>query len=432
MYEGRCAASVSVVTRARSSSGRRSLATRCVSCAGSAVSGGRRDEPRLRCLLSAGAGRGEQCGDQSVGRREDREIGWRHRLIVHAPAVVHVLIERALDDLPARQLATAGLAQRAAEVDPVEAQDHVGVADRLRRAAGHVETRRERMQRMLRRKAGARLDVREHDGAEALGQRHAPREIDGIIGHAADHEQRPARRLQKLGGAPYSLCRRGARRRRLEAVERWQRHGRRQVFLLQRCVEGHEHGSMRQRQRNSIRTQDRFERRRHRSRLVVPLRVAAHQRGQIARRVDPVDPRAPLHGVHGSDAAEQQNGNAIAPRIEDRHRRVHQPDVRVQRDGERFSGDSRIAVRERDRMLLVHAEQQLRPRIAEMVDEAVVQPAKAGAGRERDIGNLERAQKLRDHIAAKAGDGLRLRSGAHRFVHARLTARLHSIRCLSP
>ena len=127
----------------------------------------------------------------------------------------------------ARQRAAAGLAQRAAEVDPVEAQDHVGVADRLRRVAGHVQARRERMQRMLRRKARARLDVRQHDGAKALGQRHAPREIGGIDGHAADHEQRTARRLQKVGGARNGLCRRGARRRRLEAVERRQRHGRR-------------------------------------------------------------------------------------------------------------------------------------------------------------------------------------------------------------
>ena len=112
----------------------------------------------------------------------------------------------------------AGLAQRAAEVDPVEAQDHVGVADRLRRVAGHVEARRERMQRMLRRKAGARLDVGEHDGAEALGQCHAPREIGGIVGHAADHEQRPARRLQKLGGAPYAL-----RSSRCRGVADWKR-----------------------------------------------------------------------------------------------------------------------------------------------------------------------------------------------------------------
>ena len=122
----------------------------------------------------------------------------------------------------------------------------------------------------------------------------------------------------------------------------------------------------------------------------------------------------------GPTRAQQQDRNAIAPRVEDRHRRVHEPDVGVQRDGERLARDARIAVRERDRALLVHAQQELRPRVAEMVDEAVVQAAEARAGRQRDVGNLERAQKLRDRIAAPAGGDLNLRWVADRVVHARL------------
>jgi hypothetical protein len=176
---------------------------------------------------------------------------------------------------------------------------------------------------------------------------------------------------------------------------------------------------LRQRHCDPVGAQDRFERRRQRSRLVGPLRVSAHQRTEVDRRVYPVDPGAPLHGVQRPYAAQQQDRNAVAPRIEDRHRRVHHPDIGMQRDGERLARDAHIPVRERDRGLFVHAEQQFRARVAEMVDQAVVQPAKAGARRERDIGNLERAQEVGDRIASETRDRLRLRSGPPRIVHAR-------------
>ena len=211
------------------------------------------------------------------------------------------------------------------------------------------------MERMLRREARTGLDVGEHDGADSLGQGDAALEIRGIAGHAADQQQWPLGSLEQTRDIAHCFLRRDAGSRRGVAVERGQGHRRGQAFLLERGVERYVDGSLRRCGRDAIGAQHRFERGGHRSGLVVPLGVPAHQRAQIARRVDPVDPRAPLHGVHGADAAEQQNGNAIAPRIEDRHRRVHQPDVGVQRDGERFSGDARIAVRERDRVLLVHA-----------------------------------------------------------------------------
>ena len=120
----------------------------------------------------------------------------------------------------------------------------------------------------------------------------------------------------------------------------------------------------------------------------------------------------------GPTAAQEQDRNAIAPRVEDRHRRVHEADVRVERDRERLAGDPRVAVRERDRAFLVDAEQKLRPRIAEVVDEAVVQAAEARPGRERDVWNFERAQELRDGVAAPAGGNLNLRFVADRVVHA--------------
>ena len=62
--------------------------------------------------------------------------------------------------------------------------------------------------------------------------------------------------------------------------------------------------------------------------------------------------------------------------------------------------DLGIAVRDRDRVLLVQAQQHLRVAVAEQVDEAVVQPAIGGAGVQRDIGQVELAQHQRDRVAA--------------------------------
>ena len=59
-------------------------------------------------------------------------------------------------------------------------------------------------------------------------------------------------------------------------------------------------------------------------------------------------------------------------------------------------------MRDRHGMLLVQTDHELRPPVAEMIDEAVVQAAKARAGRERDIGNVECGQRVGHRIAAEA------------------------------
>ena len=75
----------------------------------------------------------------------------------------------------------------------------------------------------------------------------------------------------------------------------------------------------------------------------------------------------------------------------------------MHRGAHRLAGDLGIAVRDRDRGLLVQAEQHLRRGVADVVDEAVVQAAIARAGIERDVGNVEVAQHLGDDVAAEAG-----------------------------
>ena len=82
---------------------------------------------------------------------------------------------------------------------------------------------------------------------------------------------------------------------------------------------------------------------------------------------------------------------------------MHQTDIGVYGGSHRLAGDLGIAVSDRDRAFLVQAKQHLRPLIAQIVHEAVVQAAIARARIECDIGNLGCAQRVRRHVAAEAG-----------------------------
>ena len=124
-------------------------------------------------------------------------------------------------------------------------------------------------------------------------------------------------------------------------------------------------------------------------------------RALIGGGVDPVDPRPALHGVDRAGGAENQDRHAVAPGVEDRHRGVQQADVGMHRSGHRLAGDLGVAMRDRDRGLFVQAEQHLRLLVAEEVDDEVVQAPVARAGIERDIRNIERAQRLGDDVAAE-------------------------------
>src|SRR5665647_2221672 len=80
---------------------------------------------RRRCGRRAGAERFEQRGHGDVRFAADEHIDRRQALVVHAPAIVQVMIERHLDDLGG-ELAAAIL-EGAGDVEPIEADDHVGV-----------------------------------------------------------------------------------------------------------------------------------------------------------------------------------------------------------------------------------------------------------------------------------------------------------------
>src|SRR5205823_7624068 len=66
----------------------------------------------------------------------------------------------------------------------------------------------------------------------------------------------------------------------------------------------------------------------------------------------------------------------------------------------RAAGHLGVAMRDRDGVLFMQAQEHLRVAVAEQIDEAVMEPAIGGAGVERDIGQVELAQHQRDGVAA--------------------------------
>ncbi len=164
--------------------------------------------------------------------------------------------------------------------------------------------------------------------------------------------------------------------------------------------------------------QDRLVRRRHRGRLVVPLGVVAHQRCLVGCGVDPVDPGTALRSVPGAGRAENEHRHTVAPGVEDRHAGVHEADVRVHYRAHHPVGGLGVPLSDRNRRLLVQAQQHLRPRVAEIVHDAVVQAAVARSRIEREEGNVERAQHRRNGIAPP--DFLLFGTGDRRFgAHGR-------------
>ncbi len=129
--------------------------------------------------------------------------------------------------------------------------------------------------------------------------------------------------------------------------------------------------------------------------------------------------------VHRSGGAEDDHRRAIAPGIEDRHGRVHQPDVGVQRYGHRFLGDFAIAVGDRHGVLLVQADNHLRIAVAEIVDDAVVKTPVARARHQGDVFQVDPAGDFSDHVATPLH--LRL-AKIHRPIDRRVGSVLGSFR----
>ncbi len=257
--------------------------------------------------------------------------------------------------------------------------------DRVEAVLGQTHRRFADVQRMFGRENGAAAQVGDHTRIQRFGQCDAFVEGFDVTRHAADHDQRLLRGFHDLDGFLHVGRCRHRNLRCGEAFELRHRQRLRELLFLHRNVEHDVGGSVRRGRRDFVRARDRIEACRDRSRFVVPLRVVAHERGRIARGMDPVDPRAALGGIMRAVGAEHDDRHAVAPRAVERHRGVHQTDVGVNDRQHRFFRHLGITVRDRDRVLFVQAHEHLRILGLEVVHEAVVQSAVARAGHERRV-----------------------------------------------
>ena len=166
-----------------------------------------------------------------VGRNE--QVGRRQRLMIHAPAVMKLVVERDSDHLRRRRDGAARGLQRAGQIDPVEAQDHVGGSDRLRRFLHRECRRRAGVQRMI----GG-----EHRAASSGRSRRARRSVSASATRLAQacspREPRPIRitgcfAARSIATACVDLLRRDGRMRRRHEprrIDRRQRFGERRLL----------------------------------------------------------------------------------------------------------------------------------------------------------------------------------------------------------
>ena len=349
--------------------------------------------------LGLGADARDQRGHGGIGLRRDEQVDRRQALVVHAPAVVQVLVERHLDH--GRRRRRAARLERAAEIDPVETEDHVGVLHGGDHVVGREGGREAEMQRMVGRERRADLEVGHDARVERLGKLDALLPVLFLARHAAGEDQRLLGAGESVDGLLHQIGGGTLHHRRHVAlgVDRRQRRGK--LGLLHLGVEIDVGRTARRGVGHPVGAQHRLAGRARRGRLVVPLGEVADDRALVGGGVDPVDPRPALHRVHRACCSQDQNGHAVAPGVEDRHGGVEQADVGVHRGAHRLAGDLGVAVRDRDRGFLVQAEDHLRLLVAEEVDDGVVQAAIARARIERDIRNVERTQRLGDDVAAE-------------------------------
>ena len=331
--------------------------------------------------------------------------------MIHAPAPVAVVVERDLDHLGADALVAPRLLQRTVQVVPVQAQHYVSGAQRGGRVRGQEDARHGRVQRMVggERRAGAQ--VREDLRIQLLGQLDALAPAFAGPGDPSHQDDRAGRGGEQSCRSGQLVAARHGGRGNLVTADVRQRRDRIDARLLQRDIEAHVGGTGGRGQRDLLGPQQRLVRRGDGSRLRVPLAEVAHQRALVLRGVHPVDPGAPLGRIDRARRAQDQHGHAVHPGVEDRHGRVHQAHVAVNDRRQRLSGNLRVAMGDRDGMLLMEHDEHLGIDVAEVVDQAVVQTSEARTGVQEDIGDVERADHLRDRVACPQAASASARCG---------------------
>ena len=157
------------------------------------------------------ADRLEQVRHRLLGRGRQHHVAGRQALIVHAPAAMDAEVVAHHDHLGGRHAVRERALAGAGEVDPVEAEDHVGGAQGLLGLrAERGRSGRPGMQRMIGRERGAELELGDDLGVERLGERDALVPALQAARHPAHQDDRILRRLEQRRGLRHQVGRRRA------------------------------------------------------------------------------------------------------------------------------------------------------------------------------------------------------------------------------
>ncbi len=346
-----------------------------------------------------------------LGQRRERRLGVGRHRDVHFRIALEVLevalgeqIDRIDADEPrarpdarpraAVQRVAEGV-DRAPEVGQLEAEDDVGVGDELPGALALIE-------RMPRRNvhAPALIDDRR---LKRLGQLHEPLDPGGRAREPVGDDHRVLRvheQPRRLGhGARVALRRRGQRQ--LRHAEARRHLGRNRIFL-EPAVDDDHHRHHRRRHRDLVGADGRLGEVRQGVRVVVPLGEVAHHRRRVLHAVRPLHAGAPHRRVERV-AGEDVDRHAVAVGVVDRHRRVLQADRAVGEDRHRLPFHLEVAVGHGHRRLFMAAGDELRHRVAAVVDDRLVNAAEARAGIRRDVLEVQRLEDVDHEVAAGPG-----------------------------
>ena len=345
-----------------------------------------------------------QCGQQGVDRlfglAGHEDVGRWQPLVVHAPAVVQLMVHRDRDYLRGNRLIGPGLLERAGQIQPVQREHDVGAAQGLRHRRREEKACRAGVQRMTGGEGSAHLEVGQHPSAELFGQGHPRLPAFLRTRHTARKNEGLLRRDQRVHSALHVFGSRQGWAWRPVALHIGGGHGRRQLHLLQARVQANIDRPLGRGIGSAPGPQQGLLRGGRRDRLRVPLDEVPHQSSLVLRGMQPVYPGPTLGGIDWPGRAEHQHRNPVGPGIKDRHAAVHQSDIAVQHRRQHLPGDLGVAMSNRHRMLFMQHDEHLRLLIAQVVDQAVMQAAKTGTGVEQHIGDGQLAQQVGDDIAA--------------------------------
>ncbi len=248
---------------------------------------------------------------------------------------------------------------RAPIVGQFEAEDHVGLFEQ-----GLGATILEEMMRVRKIHPAFLIDDRRLQGFRKLNKQFHP--VCRARVFVCDNHRTFGRR-QQLCGLPHSVHVALRRRRRYVARNREFRTIV-QCLFLQSGIERDHHRLVWRRHRKLVGAHKRLREMLQRYRLVVPFGEVAHQRVDVLRRMKCRHARRPLGRVK-IGAAHHDHGDAVAPGIVDRHRRMLEADRTMAEHQQRFAGNFEITVRHRHRGFLVRAREKFRFLVATVVDQ---------------------------------------------------------------